>query len=86
VNLKSVTAQTGVPGLNRDRAYNLRCRIPKPSEQRKIVDLIKSMDGEISATEKLISETKQLRSGLLTELLSGDHEIPESYDKIMGEA
>jgi hypothetical protein len=44
------------------------------------------MDDGISATEKLISETKQLRSGLLSDLLSGEHEIPESYEKVMGAA
>jgi type I restriction enzyme S subunit len=86
VNLKSVTAQTGVPGLNRDRAYNLKCRIPKHSEQKRIVDLISSLDNGISAREKLISKTRQFRSGLLSDLLSGNHEIPEGYDKVMGAA
>jgi type I restriction enzyme S subunit len=60
--------------------------IPPSTEQKRIVDLISSMDEGISATEKLISETKQLRSGILSDLLSGDHEIPVSYDKVMGAA
>lgn len=60
--------------------------LPPPDEQKRIVDLISSMDDGISATEKLISVTKQLRSGLLSDLLSGDHLIPESYDEVMGAA
>ncbi len=60
--------------------------LPPLPEQKRIVDLISSMDDGISATEKLISETKQLRSGLLSDLLSGKHEIPASYDKVMGAA
>jgi type I restriction enzyme S subunit len=60
--------------------------LPPLPEQKRIVDLMSSMDDGISATEKLISETKQLRSGLLSDLLSGEHEIPTSYDKVMGAA
>jgi type I restriction enzyme S subunit len=86
INLESVTAQTGVPGLNRDRAYSLKCLVPPQSEQKRIIDLISSIDVGISSTEKLISETKNLRSGLLSDLLSGEHEIPESYDEVMGAA
>jgi hypothetical protein len=44
------------------------------------------MDDGITATEKLISITKQMRSGLLSDLLDGNHEIPDSYDKVMGAA
>jgi type I restriction enzyme S subunit len=58
--------------------------LPPLSEQKRIVDLISTVDDGISATEKLIRETKQLRSGLLSDLLSGEHEIPESYDSVMG--
>jgi len=60
--------------------------VPPLPEQKRIVDLISSMDEGISATKKLISETKQLRSGLLSRLLRGEHQIPESYDKVMGAA
>jgi type I restriction enzyme S subunit len=63
-----------------------KVNLPPLPEQKRIVDLISSMDNGISATEKLISDTKQLRSGLLSDLLSGEHEIPQSYDKVMGAA
>lgn len=43
-DLPAVTAQTGVPGLNRDRAYAIPCRVPPPAEQRRIVDLIGAVD------------------------------------------
>lgn len=64
----------------------LKVIVPPRQERKRIVDLISSMDDGIFATEKLISDTKQLRSGLLSDLLSGEHEIPESYDKVMGTA
>ena len=86
IDLKSVTAQTGVPGLNRERAYSLRCNVPPKSKQLEIVNLISLFDGEIAQSVRVIDETKQLRSGLLSDLLSGEHEIPSSYDKVMGDA
>lgn len=75
--MKHITKQTLLPH---------KVLLPPLVEQKRIVDLISSMDDGISATDKLISETKKLRSGLLTDLLSGDHEIPKSYDKVMGAA
>ena len=60
--------------------------LPPLPEQKRIVDLISSMDDGISATERLIRNAKQLRSGLLSDLISGAHEIPEGYDKVMGAA
>jgi type I restriction enzyme S subunit len=64
----------------------IKLPLPEINEQKRIVDLISSMDEGISATEKLVGETKQLRLGLLSDLLSGEHEIPESYDRLMGAA
>ncbi len=77
---------SGQTELSREALGNLIIDIPPIREQVRIVDLISSMDDGISATEKLIADTKQLRSGLLSELLSGNHEIPKSYDKVMGAA
>jgi type I restriction enzyme S subunit len=86
VDLKSVTAQTGVPGLNRDRAYSLKCKIPPKSKQFEIVEMISTMDEVVNKTESILAETQNLRSGLLSDLLSGEHEIPASYDKVIGTA
>jgi hypothetical protein len=33
-----------------------------------------------------VESARLLRSALLSDLLSGDHEMPESYDKVMGTA
>jgi restriction endonuclease S subunit len=64
----------------------IRVLVPPLQEQKRIVDLISLMDKAISATERAVTESKNLRSGLLSDLLSGDHEIPASYDKIMSSA
>jgi hypothetical protein len=41
------------------------------------------MDEVIQSTEQAVEDTKNLRSGLLSDLLSGEHEIPTSYDKFL---
>jgi restriction endonuclease S subunit len=86
IDLKSVTAQTGVPGLNRDRAYSLKCNVPPISKQLEVVKIITQLDDFIDSTQGTINRSQDLRSGLLSDLLSGVHEIPASYDKVIGAA
>ncbi|CAB4781558.1 unannotated protein [freshwater metagenome] len=86
IDLKSVTAQTGVPGLNRDRAYSLKCNVPPISKQLEVVKIITQLDDFIDSTQGTINRSQDLRSGLLSDLLSGVHEIHASYDKVIGAA
>jgi type I restriction enzyme S subunit len=72
--------------ISRSNLAKIEFWLPPLPEQIRIVDLISSMDEAIAIMEVTIAETKKLRSGLLSDLLSGDHEIPPSYDKIMGVA
>ena len=86
LDLPSLTAQTGVPGLNRDRAYSSQVLLPPIDEQKRIVEIVSSMDDVIQGTEQAVMNAKALRSGLLSDLLSGEHEIPASYDSSLGAA
>ena len=44
------------------------------------------MDDVIQSTDNAVTDAKNLRSGLLSDLLSGEHEIPASYDSLLGAA
>lgn len=57
-DLPAVTAQTGVPGLNRDRAYAIPCRLPPLTEQRRIVDLLGAMDFVAQRAEGVVASTQ----------------------------
>jgi type I restriction enzyme S subunit len=70
INLKSVTAQTGVPGLNRDRAYSLKCQVPPLTEQKRIVDLILGVDSYLEALQQQLESAKKSRNAVLHELLT----------------
>lgn len=58
--------------------------LPPLSEQKRIVEVISSMDDVASALEQTKEQAKILRSGLLADLLSGEHEIPANYDDARG--
>jgi type I restriction enzyme S subunit len=60
--------------------------IPPLPEQKRIVEIIASLDKVAKQTQLSITESQNLRSGLLSDLLSGEHEIPSSYDKVIGAA
>ena len=60
--------------------------IPSAPDQNRIVELISTFDDFLAQTNHSISLFENLRSGLLSDLLSGDHEIPSSYDKVIGAA
>ncbi len=60
--------------------------LPPLEVQERIVEIVSSMDDVIQATEQAVTEAKNLRSGLLSDLLSGNHEIPASYDSLLGAA
>jgi type I restriction enzyme S subunit len=64
----------------------IKVHVPPHSEQQRIVEIIKSIDDVSSTTSRALNESKIFRSCLLSELLSGEHEIPASYDKIIGAA
>jgi type I restriction enzyme S subunit len=91
VNLASLNESTGVPGLNRSYAYKYEVTVPSLPEQKKIAEVLSSVDEAIAATKAVIDQTKQVKKGLLQTLLTKgiNHtkfkqtelgEIPESWE------
>ncbi len=83
-----VEAGQGAAQPNISQTVLKRWPIPLPSiaEQKRIVEIVSSMDDVVQAAESAVVEAKNLRSGLLSDLLSGEHEIPVSYDELLGAA
>jgi len=65
---------------------NIAMALPPLAEQKRIIEVVSSMDELIQSTEQAVDDAKALRSGLLSDLLSGNHEIPASYDSLLGAA
>ena len=72
--------------LNISEIRLITISVPPLVEQKRIVEIVSSMDDVIQVTEQTLINAKSLRSGLLSDLLSGEHEIPASYDVFVGAA
>ena len=72
------------PHLAKKDFENMSIAIPSMSEQHQITDLVQSFDEQISALESQVDTARATRSGVLSELLSGDRLLDESYDKAVG--
>jgi restriction endonuclease S subunit len=79
-----ILAGTGQPYVRRPALLEQTIALPPIEEQRKIVDIVSSIDDVVQTAERAVSDAKSLRSGLLSSLLSGEHEIPASYDSLLG--
>lgn len=67
LDLPSICAQTGVPGLNRDRAYALTVLLPSLAEQRRIVDLVTSLDHYQRGCRRLSDGADTTREAMFSE-------------------
>jgi type I restriction enzyme S subunit len=84
--VRSGTTGSAQGGFNASKLAAVTMNLPPLAEQKRIVDVVSSMDEVIHATESTLSEANCLRSGLLSDLLSGEHEIPDLYDRFLGAA
>ena len=72
--------------LTQGSMMGISVQVPPLEEQKQIVEIVSSMDDVIQSTEQAVTDAKNLRSGLLSDLLSGEHEMPASYDSLLGAA
>ena len=74
---------TGIRNLRTKDYLAQTIRLPPRADQEAIVDIASVVGDLVTATKEAIAVATRLRNGLLSELLSGDHEIPESYDALL---
>jgi type I restriction enzyme S subunit len=83
---ESLAAGSGVRNLNIEVVKKVKVKIPAIEIQRELASVINEFDNFIIHLTKQIHSGFNLRHALLSDLLSGKHEIPASYDKVMGAA
>ena len=71
--------------MNKSSLDAVPITLPPLDEQRRIVATVKSVDDALDAARATADALRTLRSNLLTVLLSGEHEIPSSYDVLLEE-
>jgi len=84
--VKDRAGQTTLPIISKSRWSALEIPWPDEVSRKAIADTAKSVDAFVRQTEETLSHARNLRSAMLSDLLSGEHEIPKSYDKLLGAA
>jgi|1048.fasta_scaffold38813_2 restriction endonuclease S subunit len=85
-NLRSGSRGSAQGVITKDDLYRIPVRLPSIEEQNMTVSIVSSIDNFIDHITSTLKHVRNLRSGLLSDLLSGEHEIPASYDKVIGAA
>lgn len=68
--LFSITTGTALQQLPINRLNNLRIIVPPLKEQQKIAEILCTVDEQIEQTDQLIEKTKELKKGLMQQLLT----------------
>lgn len=74
------------PRVNLGMIREMPIVVPNENEINDFISVFGAWGEQNRKLEETIHSTEQLRSSLLSDLLSGRHEIPASYDKVMGAA
>lgn len=68
---KSLAAGSGVKNLKRESVSEIEIFMPKLNEQKKIVEILSSIDEKISINKEIRDKLLKLKKGLMSDLLSG---------------
>lgn len=61
---------TGVPSLSKETIYKIEINIPSDlTEQRRIAEILSSVDAKIAAEEKVVEKYKGVKKGLMEEMM-----------------
>ncbi len=71
--------RSGQPGINGNEFGSLPLPIPSTEEQTAIATILSDIDEEIQALKQRLSKTRQIKQGMMQELLTGKTRLP--FDK-----
>ncbi|MBM3160576.1 MAG: restriction endonuclease subunit S [Bacteroidetes bacterium] len=70
--IENLTSQTGVPMISQEQIKNIKLAIPKEGmETEAIANRLKSIDNIIANEKSFLLKQQQIKSGLMSDLLSG---------------
>jgi len=69
-NFSRYNEATGVPSLSRENLYRIKYPLPPLPEQKKIAEILSTVDEKIEVIESQIVETERLKKGLMQRLLT----------------
>lgn len=69
--IMSMTAKSSVDSVRREMIADMKMLLPTKKEQTAIATILSDMDKEIQALEQRLSKTRQIKQGMMQELLTG---------------
>jgi len=82
----SIASGTNIFHIGSNRAELLPVPVPPVSEQVSIARMLDALDNTVTATDAEAGTLAGLRSAVVSDLLAGDHAIPDSYDRFIDSA
>lgn len=82
-DLQAQTTKTTLPGLSREAAYRVASTLPSSTRAAPLLDALDAIDEVFVCAWKAMGRIRAARKSLLSALLSGNHEIPASYDRFL---
>lgn len=83
--LKNQTNGTGIPHVDKEILENISVFCPGDAQQRKIAEVLDTLDTAIHQTEAIVEKLKQVKQGLLHDLLTrgvdANGELRPSYEQ-----
>lgn len=70
LDLQKLNTSSGVPGLNRDAAYERSIPLPPIDEQKKIAEILSTVDEAIERSESAAEKSRHLHASLVQQLVS----------------
>ena len=71
VDWMSLNEATGVPSLTGGRIESVEVTVPSHDEQRAIAGVLLDVDSEIAALDRRLESARNIKQGMMQELLSG---------------
>lgn len=69
--IMSMTAKSSVDSVRREMIADMKMLLPTKKEQTAIATILSDMDEEIQVLEQRLSKTRQIKQGMMQELLTG---------------
>jgi len=69
--IMSMTAKSSVDSVRREMIYDMLMTVPLKEEQTAIATILSEMDEEIQTLQQRLNKTRQIKQGMMQELLTG---------------
>ncbi|WP_249555202.1 restriction endonuclease subunit S [Shewanella sp. 8A] len=80
--IMSMTAKSSVDSVRREMIADMRMLLPVKEEQNAIATILGDMDKEIQSVEQHLTKTRQIKQGMMQELLTGKTRLIQRSETI----